>query len=74
MSRTLRNGLFSAMTVTAMGFGVSQAFAAPSAPTGRLACEPWDEPRCISYCQEQMGADTGTCDPGYVNRCRCIFW
>ena len=75
MSRTkmLRNGLFAAATLSALGFGAAQAFAAPAAPTSRFACNPWDEPRCIEYCQNK-GADTGTCDERYVNFCRCIYW
>lgn len=74
MSRgMLRNALFSTVTVSALGFGASQAFAVPGAQKARFACEPWDEPRCIEYCQN-LGADTGTCDVRYVNRCRCIYW
>ena len=74
MSREiLRKTLFSTVTGAALVFGASQAIAAPSAQQTRLACNTWDEPRCIEYCQN-LGADTGTCDPQYVNFCRCIYW
>lgn len=74
MRRTiLHRVLFSAATTAALGFGASQAFATPEAQKARFACNPNDEPRCIAYCQN-LGADTGTCDERYVNRCRCIYW
>lgn len=69
-----RTWLFASLTAAALGFGTSQVFAAPAAPATRFACNPWDEPRCITYCQEQMGADTGTCQEGYHLNCKCIWW
>lgn len=72
--KILRNSLFSAVTAAALGFGALQAFAAPTASKARLSCgDPWEEVRCIEYCQG-LGADSGTCDVRYFNRCRCIYW
>jgi hypothetical protein len=71
--KILSRSVFAGLAAAALGFGATQAFAAPSAQSARFACEPWDEPRCIEYCQN-LGADTGTCNVQYVNRCKCIYW
>lgn len=71
--KILRNVLYSAGMAAALGFGAAQVFATPGAQKAKFACDPWDEPRCIEYCQNR-GADSGTCDVQFVNRCRCIYW
>lgn len=71
--KILRNTLFSAVTVATLGFGASQAFAAPTAQKPSLSCEPWGDAHCIEWCRGR-GADSGTCDMSYEGGCRCIYW
>lgn len=72
MSRTkmLRNGLFAAVTLSALGFGGAQAFATPAAAASARACDPYTDNQCRIRC-ENNGYDTGSCQVGY---CRCWFW
>lgn len=72
MSRTkmLRNGLFAALTLSALGFGGAQAFATPAVAAGARACDPYTDNQCRIRC-ERNGYDTGSCQIGY---CQCWFW
>lgn len=69
--RILRNGLFSAVTVAALGFGATQALAAPGATASRMACDARADSRCRTYCQSN-GYDTGWCDPLWYAGCHCM--
>jgi hypothetical protein len=67
----LRNGLFAAVTVAALGFGATQALAAPGARASRMACDAAADARCVTYCQSKH-YDTGWCDPLWAGGCHCL--
>lgn len=69
--KMLRNGLFSVMMAAALGFGASQAFAAPQDPA-QSSSECTDS-YCTQLCQDH-GYDTGVCDYRYQWGCRCWNW
>ena len=74
MKGMLRKGLFAAATAAALGFGATQALAAPDeAASSRRACDPSQDVRCMERCQSE-GADTGVCDWRYLGGCRCIYY
>jgi hypothetical protein len=63
--RAICIGLFSAATVSALGFGAAQAFAAPSAPARATVC---GDERCDAICVSK-GYAYGDCSTG---ACRCF--
>jgi hypothetical protein len=73
MKGMLRKGLFAAATAAALGFGATQALAAPDEAAARRACDPSQDVRCMERCQS-AGADTGVCDWRYLGGCRCIYY
>jgi hypothetical protein len=73
-ARILRNGLFSALTAVALGFGATQAFAAPDAASAaKFACDNAADARCNTWCQGR-GYDAGICNPIYVGGCQCFHY
>ena len=75
MKRMIRKGLFGVATTVALGFGATQALAAPdeAGSAGRRACDPWRQAQCMDWCQSQ-GYDAGECNPFFVGGCRCWFF
>ncbi|HEU4881680.1 MAG TPA: hypothetical protein VFT45_05530, partial [Longimicrobium sp.] len=73
MSHKLRNGLFSAVTVAALGFGATQVFASPGAGAAARACSVQRDIYCNGWCQSQ-GWDAGRCNPLYTGGCQCWFY
>lgn len=68
----LRRGLFSIATAAMLGFGATQAMAAPAADKpAKFACDAAADSRCVTYCQSKH-YDTGWCDPLYVGGCHCL--
>lgn len=68
----LRKAVFSLTVVGALGFGTSQAVAAPRAAAS-MACDTQGDLYCRNLCQE-FGYDTGVCDYRYQWGCRCWNW
>ena len=72
MSREmLRNGLFAAATIAALGFGGAQAFATPSDAAREPTCNPLPNTPCNTWCQDK-GYDYGICIT--QTNCRCYFY
>jgi hypothetical protein len=68
--KMLRNALFSAVTLSALTFGATQALAAPQQAKGVRACSGTQEAYCMDYCWKR-GADGGYCLTG--GGCKCIY-
>ena len=62
--KAVRNGLFAAVLAGSLGFGASQAMAAPAAESAARTCSAI---QCTGYCVNQ-GADGGVCSN---NKCLC---
>jgi hypothetical protein len=71
-AKMLRNGLFAAVTATALGFGATQAFAVPSGGATARACSTQQHAWCDQWCRSR-GFDGGECNPLYQGDCRCWF-
>jgi hypothetical protein len=58
-----------AVTAASLGFGATQALAAPAAAAGDAAraCKP---DSCDRYCRERLGGIRGECSNG---QCLCLF-
>lgn len=76
MSRSLpslRRGLLGIAFAGTLGFGVTQAFGAPSSPAPRAYCSSLAEIRyCNRNCIDQ-GFKGGTCDPELGCICNSIY-
>lgn len=66
----LRNAIFGVLTVSALGFGGTQAFAAPQGTGAARACTPTYDVYCNDECQFK-GYDGGYCSTG--STCRCYY-
>ena len=73
MKGMLRKGFFAAATAAALGFGATQALAAPDQAAGRRACSVLRDAYCNDWCQAK-GYDAGQCNPLYEGGCRCWFY
>lgn len=74
IAKVLRTGLFSAAMLGALGFGASQAAAAPQgAQSAARACSAYQDAKCQDYC-ESKGYDAGWCDPLYYAGCKCVHY
>lgn len=60
-STRIRNVVFSAVTLLALGFGAVQAFAAPSAPKKGATCSGTQWNTCYYRCKS-MGYMSGSCE------------
>ena len=70
----LRRGLFSLATAATLGFGATQALAAPAADKpAKFACDAAADARCNTWCQSR-GYDAGWCNPIYVGGCQCVHY
>ena len=72
MRRTLGKGLFSLAVFAALGFGATQALAAPARDAGARLCGSVEIAQCDAGCKAK-GYDGGFCDPFAVGRCRCFY-
>lgn len=71
-TRMLRHGLFAAATMAALGFGATQALAAPRAEADAArACSNLNHAQCRDSCRA-MGYDTGSCVAG--GGCWCVHY
>lgn len=71
----LRRGILGIAFAGSLGYGATQAFAAPERKNPVLGrcdpTDPWEDVRCASACISLLGEQTGYCsDLGY---CRCGF-
>jgi hypothetical protein len=57
-----------AVTAASIGFGATQALAAPAAEDAALACKP---DSCDRYCREKLGGIEGRCTES--GQCLCLF-
>lgn len=74
-TRKAVQGVFGALMVGALGFGASQAFAAPGAGAAAGSCLKEETWACNAYCRETFGMSyIGRCNKntfGHVS-CGCI--
>ncbi|HEY0019733.1 MAG TPA: hypothetical protein VGC13_25755 [Longimicrobium sp.] len=68
VTRGLRSGFFGALTVAALGFGTTQALAAPAAPADAQVCNPQV---CNRICQSIPGSIGGFCTSD--GSCQCYI-
>lgn len=66
---TLRNGVFAAVTAAALGFGATQALAAPQEKQGARLCSNENHAYCNQLCWNK-GADGGYCT---YQGCKCVY-
>jgi len=68
ITRRARNGLFSGAVLAVLGFGATQAFAAPAAEADAKACS---FTACRRYCVDTCPPGSGSCF-GYCEGGECV--
>jgi hypothetical protein len=73
MKGMLRKGVFGVTMAATLGFGATQALAAPGEAAARRVCDAYHDALCNDWCQSRR-YDAGWCDPIYVGGCKCVHY
>jgi len=68
MKNAITRWTLAAVTAASLGFGATQAMAAPPAEDAARACKP---DSCDRYCRERLGGIRGECTEN--GQCLCLF-